>query len=77
MEITIWPLVSDCCLYFVGKVLKTALSIYCDLNQPNPSLEEVVICTPQTTTEEVSLEYIVYIWCNEFYLLLYSMEIYK
>jgi len=36
----------------LGKVLKTALSLY--YNQPFPSMDEVVICTSETTTEDVS-----------------------
>ena len=34
-------------------MLKTVLSVYCDMLSPFPSMEEVVICTAQTTTEEV------------------------
>ena len=39
---------------WLGQVLKTTLSLYCDQNQPFPSMDEVVICTSETTTEEVS-----------------------
>ena len=41
-------------MFNLGKVLKTALSLYCELNQPFPSMDEVVICTSETTTEDVS-----------------------
>ena len=37
----------------LGKVLKTALSLYCEQNQPFPSMDEIVICTAETTTEDV------------------------
>jgi len=37
-----------------GEVLKATISVYCEKDQPFPSMEEVVICTPQTSTEEVS-----------------------
>ena len=37
-----------------GDVLVTVLALYMhDKQQPLPSQEEVVICTPETTTEEV------------------------
>ena len=40
---------------FVGDVLATVLALYMhDKQQPLPSHEEVLICTPETTTEEVS-----------------------
>ena len=41
-------------MYALGKVLKTALSLYCEQNQPFPSMDEIVICTSKTTTEDVS-----------------------
>ena len=38
----------------IGDVLATVLALYMhDKNQPLPSHEEVLICTPETTTEEV------------------------
>jgi len=47
-------------IFSLGKVLKAALSIYYDLNhQPFPSMEEVVICTSKTSTEEVSTTFII------------------
>ena len=52
--------------YFInctGKVLKTTLSLYCELNQPFPSMDEVVICTSETTTEDVSYN-IIAKYCN-------------
>ena len=51
----------------LGKVLKTALSLYCELNQPFPSMDEVVICTSQTTTEDVSYNIIfIIVFCVQF-----------
>ena len=41
-------------MYTLGKVLKTALSLYCEQNQPFPSMDEIVICASKTTTEDVS-----------------------
>ena len=39
----------------LGDVLATVLALYMhDKNQPLPSQEEVVICMPETTTEEVT-----------------------
>jgi len=39
---------------FVDDVLATVLTLYMhDKKQPLPSHEEVLICTPETTTEEV------------------------
>ena len=41
---------------FVGDVLATVLALYMhDKHQPLPSHEEVLICTPETTAEEVSV----------------------
>lgn len=41
-------------LFCVGDVLATVLALYMhDKEQPLPSHEEVLICTPKTTTEEV------------------------
>ena len=38
-----------------GDVLATVLALYMhDKDQPLPSQEEVLICTPETTTEEVT-----------------------
>ena len=47
---------------YIGKVLKTALSLYCELNQPFPSMDEVVICTSETTTEDVSYNICTSFW---------------
>ena len=41
-------------MYTLGKVLKTALSLYCEQNQPFPSMDEIVICASKTATEDVS-----------------------
>ena len=44
-------------LYFLSteNVLKTVISIYMEgLSLPFPTLEEVVVCTTETTDEEVS-----------------------
>ena len=39
----------------LGDVLSTVLALYMhDEDRPLPSQEEVLICTPATTTEEVS-----------------------
>ena len=39
----------------LGDVLATVLALYMhDEDQPLPSQEEVLICTPETTTEEVT-----------------------
>ena len=39
----------------LGEVLATVLALYMhDEDQPLPSREEVLICTPETTTEEVT-----------------------
>jgi len=38
-------------------MLKTALSVYYDMQNPFPSIDEVVICTAQTTTEDVSYNF--------------------
>ena len=41
---------------FVADVLGTVLALYMnDKHQPLPSHEEVLICTPETTAEEVSV----------------------
>ena len=41
---------------FVGDVLATVLALYRhDKQQPLPSHEEVLICTPATTEEEVTI----------------------
>ena len=46
---------------FVGDVLATVLALYMhDKHQPLPSHEEVLICTPETTTEEVSVLQVVH-----------------
>ena len=38
-----------------GDVLATVLALYMhDKDQPLPSQEEMLICTPETTTEEVT-----------------------
>jgi len=40
---------------YIGNVLKTVLSLYMEDPQlPLPSSAEVFICTPTTTTEEVT-----------------------
>ena len=46
-------------VFLLGKMLKASLSIYYDLSLPFPSMEEVVICTPKTSTEEVSTVFII------------------
>ena len=39
----------------LGDVLATVLALYMhDKDQPLPNQEEVLICTPETTTEEVT-----------------------
>ena len=41
---------------FVGDILATVLALYMhDKQQPLPSHEEVLICTRETTAEEVSV----------------------
>ena len=41
--------------YVLGDVLATVLALYMhDKDQSLPSQEEVLICTPETTTEEVT-----------------------
>ena len=41
-------------LFFVDDILATVLALYMhDKKQPLPSHEEVLLCTPDTTTEEV------------------------
>ena len=41
-------------LFFVDDILATVLGLYMhDKKQPLPSHEEVLLCTPDTTTEEV------------------------
>ena len=45
---------------FVGDVLATVLALYMyDKHQPLPSHEEVLICTRETTAEEVSVSQVV------------------
>ena len=49
-------------LIFSENVLKTVLSLYMeDKTLPLPFLEEVLICTPQTTEEEVLMRVYIFV----------------
>ena len=54
--------------YSSADVASIVLSVYmCSKDRPLPTSTEILVCTPQTTEEQVSIQSLVYIYVNNIY----------